>query len=54
MTTPLPRYYTMAEAADRLRVSRRTLQKIIAAKPCYLLIGRKKLARAFCEALPDA
>ncbi len=35
--------YTMEEAAEHLRVSRRVLQDVIKAHPFYRVIGHKKL-----------
>lgn len=42
----LPHLYTMDEVAQHLRISRRVLQDIIKATPCYRLAGRRKLFTA--------
>jgi hypothetical protein len=39
----LPKIFTMDEAADYLRISRRLLQDIIKTKPYYRTAGRRKL-----------
>ena len=41
--TALPKLYTMEEAAEHLRVSRRTLQELIKRHPFYRSAGRRKL-----------
>jgi hypothetical protein len=42
----LPEVFTMPEAADRLRISRRSLQELIKAYPHYMQNGVKKLFSA--------
>ena len=43
MTVCLEQIYTMTEAACRLRMSRRSLQDLIKAKPFYFRNGARKL-----------
>jgi excisionase family DNA binding protein len=45
-TTAPPRLFTMIEAAQYFRVSRRTFQDIIQRQPFYRTCGRRKLFSA--------
>lgn len=43
MSRALPAIFTMEEAAEYLRISRRQLQEIIKDRPFYRHAGRRKL-----------
>lgn len=59
MTTLLPAIFTMEEAADYLRISRRQLQEIIKDRPFYRQAGRRNVAgqvralRSYCHLCPQ-